>query len=243
MGEWKRPVAFILVDGLGAYAGSALAKLNREVDQGNMVRYLVTAAVPTLSYPNYATIISGMDPHDHGLVDNIRRRPLEKPHLFHRLIQAGRAVGLVGYYWWENLAPQALGVHRLYQAEDTEDAWVFEQAKSLASGYHPDFLVIHPMGVDWAGHCYGGDSKEYLSAAAKMDELVADFRAWWKEHRQGSIIVGADHGMGSGRHHDGASEREQMVWYYLDRDCAGGPPIHRQDQVRKLLEDLMEVSP
>ncbi len=119
---------------------------------------------------------------------------------------------------------------------------MFEQAKELTRLYHPDFLLIHPMGVDWAGHFYGGVSEEYFAAVTRMDSLLEEFRIWWKRTTDGAFLVGADHGMGLGHHHDGGTKQEREVSYYLDP--AGkdfGQPICRQHQVRRLIETLLGV--
>lgn len=237
-----RPLAFVLVDGLAAYAKSALPHLSQAVLEGRLKQFMVEASVPTLSYPNYATIISGLDPKEHKLIDNEHRRRLTSDHFFKRLHRAGLTSAVVGFHWWKDLLGEDLPASRLYETEDTPDHWVFEQAEAIATGLHPNFLLVHPMGVDWAGHVYGGQSPEYLAAAARIDREIRDFWQWWQLTMNGLLVVGADHGMGLGHHHDGNSLREQQVLYFVDPGIRSNVELKHQSQVQNLLSILMGES-
>jgi predicted AlkP superfamily pyrophosphatase or phosphodiesterase len=237
--ESSRPLGFDLVDGLAAYAKLALPLLSQAVMEGRLKQFVVEASVPTISYPNYATIISGLDPKDHELIDNDHRRRLTSDHFFKRLHRDGMTSAVVGFHWWEDLLGGDLPPSKLYEGEDTPDHWVFEQAEVIATGLHPDFLLVHPMGVDWAGHVYGGQSSEYLAAATRIDREIHDFWKWWQLRMKGLLVIGADHGMGPGHHHDGNSLREQQVLYFVDSDGHPNVDLRRQSQVQNLLSMLM----
>lgn len=234
-----RPVAFVLVDGLAAYAQPALPLLSQQVKEGRLKQFLVEAAIPTLSYPNYATIISGLDPEMHQFTDNDHRRQLASDHFFKKQHRAGRTSAVVGFHWWRDLLGEDLPASTLYEAEDTPDHWVFEHAKVMAATLHPDFLLVHPMGVDWAGHVYGGQSPEYLAAATRIDREIHDFWQWWHLTMNGLLVVGADHGMGPGHHHDGNSAGEQQVLYFVESGEHLDVELRHQSQVQNLFSVLM----
>ncbi|MHB1957210.1 MAG: alkaline phosphatase family protein [Sulfobacillus sp.] len=232
-------LALVLVDGMAAYTEPALVQLFAAFKDGRLLRYPVNAAVPTLSYPNYATIISGEDPDLHGLKDNADRRRLKESHVMRGIVQQGGVVGTVAFSWWKDLVGE-VGPGRFYEAEDTPDEWVFQQAEELVVQHNPDFLLIHPMGVDWAGHCFGGSSPNYLLAVGAMDALINKFWLWWREHTGGMLMVGADHGMGQGHMHDGNGPLERQIVYYLDVNGRSAPqaPTNQRD-IRRVIETLM----
>ena len=63
----------------------------------------------------------------------------------------------------------------------------------LRSQYDPDFLLIHPMGVDDAGHQFGLDSRQYRNQARRMDSLLADLLPQWLGGVSGGDHLGSRH--------------------------------------------------
>ena len=211
----------MVIDGLGRQEMlGAMPRLAGRVQRqdGRWVRS--RAALPSLSLPNYASLATGLEPSAHGVVANHPRPPLRHPTLFDTLRGAGRRVAVSAFRWWEELCPgpagprppgrhpaqgEPLGAAFLYEAEDTPDATVYEHAAALAAQERPDLLLVHPMGVDWAGHLFGAGSAEHAAAVARTDELLDQLLDRWTAHGGGArpVIVTADHGMDTAGRHGG----------------------------------------
>ena len=236
------PVAFVFVDGMGASAFPFLPTLRQAFEARLCLRFLISAALPTWSLPNYATVIVGQNPSEHGILSNFDRRPLVRGHLFDKINEEGGSVAVSGYYWWDILAGQSISHAKWYEREDTEDLWVFEQAWSMANNHHPDLLLIHPMGVDMAGHIHGGRSPEYAARVLEIDHHLNTFLTrWLTKFPTGSVLVGGDHGMGPFGH-GGSTPEEVEVYYYLfgSREIFFEPS--QQRHIRRMLEQLLGIS-
>ena len=237
----QSPLAFLLVDGLSASAEVYLNNITVAIQRGEMRSWNVKASLPTLSYPNYATILSGNEPSSHGLLDNKLRLPIGPGHLFDKLTTSGMVVALVGFYWWRNLLEEGPWYLRTYCEEDTLDSWVYEEAKRVATEINPDFLLVHSLGVDFAGHRWGGDSLEYRTSVKKVDELIIDFAQFWSDSRRGKILVGSDHGMLKDKGHGGDSPQETNVRYYFNGHVPDdGVALTSQSGVRNFIERILE---
>ena len=59
------------------------------------------------------------------------------------------------------------------------DSHLLMDGEWLRSQYRYDFLLIHPMGVDDAGHQFGLDSASTAIQARRMDSLLADLLPQW----------------------------------------------------------------
>ena len=227
--------AFVLIDGLGADGATALTSIQKDVAVGKCRQWAVTAADPTLSRPNYATLLTGRNPDSHQILENGDARRLPDGHLFDRLERLGLRSALVGYHWWRDLTGREGTDWRYYDNDWTSDAWVFAQAAELATA-SPDLLVVHPMGVDLAGHCFGGGSPQYLAAVTALDHLIAQFAATWfrRSHGRNPLLIGSDHGMGEDGLHGRPTDRERQVTYFAYAP-AWTAPITEQRQVAGLL--------
>ena len=73
----------------------------------------------------------------------------------------------------------------------------------LRLAHQPDFMLVHPMGIDHAGHCYGADTKEYRGSALTMDSVMSHYLPRWREAGY-TIVITADHGMNTDGNHGGS---------------------------------------
>ena len=214
-------LCLVVVDGLGRQEMmGAMPRLAGRVQRqgGQWIRS--RAALPSLSLPNYASLVTGLDPSEHGVWRNHPRRPLQQPTLFDALRGARRRVAASAFRWWEELCPgpagprppgrhpagtASLGAAFLYEADDTADATVYGHAAALAAQERPDLLLVHPMGVDWAGHRFGAGSAQHAAAVAHSDDLLDELLDQWAAPSGDArpVIVTADHGMDSAGWHGG----------------------------------------
>lgn len=238
----QTPLAFLLVDGLKASAEKHLMNISHAVQHGEMQSWDVKAAFPTLSYPNYATILSGNEPSVHGLLDNKLKLPMEHDHMFDKLAASGKVIAVVGFYWWRCLLGNGPWHLTTYTEEDTQDSWVYEQAQTIAMKINPDFLLVHSLGVDYSGHTWGGDSPDYGESARRVDSLISKFQEFWAHEFGGKILVGSDHGMRGDKGHGGNSPEETNIRYYFNgqipNDCR---PLTFQSDVRNFIENCLTI--
>ena len=115
----------------------------------------------------------------------------------------------------------------------------------LRSQYDPDFLLIHPMGVDDAGHQFGLDSRQYRNQARRMDSLLADLLPQWLAEGY-QVVVTSDHGMNNDLSHGGTLPEERTVplWLFGDAFVERWPDgvAIAQTQLCALMADLLGVS-
>ena len=72
----------------------------------------------------------------------------------------------------------------------------------LRLNHQPDFMLVHPMGTDYAGHCFGGGSAEYRNRAIAMDSLLARYVPRWQGAGY-TVVITSDHGMNADKSHGG----------------------------------------
>jgi len=206
-------LVFVLLDGLShAAAQSQMCYLRLLQNAGLARAFCLRSQMPPLSRPVYATLLTGLTPLQHGILRNEDIRPAPKPNIFTMLKQANLHVCAAAYSWFyelcegmpfdplrnrfwhskKSIIPEAVFYHR----DDYPDAELFADAEALRQQANPDFMLVHCMGIDWAGHSRGGDSNEYRAAASNTDALLAFYAPLWLADGY-SLLIASDHGMGA----------------------------------------------
>jgi hypothetical protein len=160
-----------------------------------------------------------------GITSNQVVRPSSQTSLFHLVRQQGGTTAAAAYYFFSELYNQApfhplhhreqhdldqpIQHSRFYWDDSYPDSHLFADAAALQRDHNPDFLLIHPGGMDAAGHQYGGESKQYRNQAIAIDDLLAQYLPLWMEDYQ--IVITADHGMNGDGQHGGTSTAERAV--------------------------------
>lgn len=226
-------VILVLSDGLRydtAVAG--MGYLGHLVDQKLASLYKVTGELPSMSRPMYETIHTGLTVSKHGIVSNLVVRRSTKPNIFQSARQSGKITAAAAYYWFSELynrAPydriedrevddQALLIQhgRFYTENDHPDIELFATAGMLVRRFNPDYLLVHPMGMDYAGETHGADSQEYRKHAIRQDMWLASYLAEWMEQNY-CILVTGDHGINADGLHGGTTPDVREVPLYLIR--------------------------
>lgn len=83
---------------------------------------------------------------------------------------------------------------RFYTEDGYPDIELLHTAAHLVRKYSPDYLLLHPMGMDYHRETYGSDSKEYRNHAIYQDSKLAPLIMEWRE-RGYIILVTGDHGI------------------------------------------------
>jgi len=199
--------------------------------------YKVIAELPTMSRPLYETVHTGLPVTAHGVVTkNVVRRSNE-PNIFQVAVENGKTTAAAALYWFSELYngvpfdpiddrevdDEALPIQhgRFYIQDDYPDADLFATAGMLVRKFEPDYLLVHPMGMDYVGEMYGADSSEYREQAIRQDVVMAHLIPAWME-RGYNILVSGDHGMSADGLHGGTTLDVREVPLYLIRPGVPG---------------------
>ncbi|MBI5353660.1 MAG: alkaline phosphatase family protein [Chloroflexi bacterium] len=200
--------------------------LGHLVESNLATLYKIKGELPSMSRPMYETIHTGVPVSEHGIVANSISRLSVMPNLFRSVAEAGKVTAAAAYFWVSELynrAPYnrvddketddeflAIQHGRFYTEDDYPDIELFAAAAHLVRKYSPDYLLVHPMGMDYHGETYGADSKEYRNHAIRQDMRLAPFIQEWME-RGYNILVTGDHGINKDGAHGGTTPEQRDV--------------------------------
>lgn len=196
------------------------------------------AVMPTMSSPNWASLLMGAGPESHGIDSNAWRPPnwagsaycgradgAGWPTLFGVLArQRPGAKSVVVHDWF--------GIKRLI-AHDGADrrrfrsypGWATRVTKRLIRRHEPTLTFLHLDHVDKAGHAYGFDAWQYHRAVAEADAYVGELLDLLEARglaEHSLVMIVSDHG-GIGRNHGGDTAEELDVpWILWGRGVAAG---------------------
>ncbi|HSX87166.1 MAG TPA: alkaline phosphatase family protein [Pseudomonas sp.] len=219
-------VILVILDGLNyEVARHALGHLQAYCGAERAALYKLECELPSLSRPLYECILTGVAPIDSGVVHNQVVRLSNQRSIFHYARDGGLCTAAAAYHWVSELYNRApfIAVRdrhtddlelpiqhgHFYYADHYPDSHLFADAESLRLRHSPNFLLVHPMNIDDAGHKHGLDSAQYRNSARVADILLADYLQGWLDAGY-QVLVTADHGMNNDRSHNGllAEERE-----------------------------------
>lgn len=197
--------------------------------------------MPTSSSPNWASMIMGAGPEQHGITSNdwetnkFEIPPVAVgsggifPTIFGVLREQRPASTIACFHDWD-------GFGRLFEraaANIIENpngpTNTIREASEYLREQKPTFLFIHLDHVDGAGHKYGHGTPEYYAAVESADRLIgevvkaAEDAGIWDDT---VVIITADHG-GKGKHHGGATLGEIEIPWIIR-----GPGIARDREIK-----------
>ena len=204
--------------------------LGHLVESKQSTLYKIIGELPSMSRPMYETIHTGVPSSDHGVVANSIVRLSNKPNVFQLLKNAGKVTAAAAYYWYSELynrAPydriddketddESLSIQhgRFYTEDEYPDIELFASAAHLVRKFSPDYLLLHPMGMDYHGETFGSDSKEYRNHAIYQDSKLAPLIMEWKE-RGYTVFVTGDHGINADGGHGGTTPEQRDVPFFV----------------------------
>ncbi len=231
-------VVMVLCDGLGdEIARRRMGYMEHLVEESAATRYTSRAVLPTMSRPNYESLHTGVPPYRHGKTSNHASEPSNQPNVFAATRAAGLTTAAVAFHWFSELYHESpfdpiahleyddgkngITYGRFYQHHAQPDSEMILRGVLLAGRYRPDYLLVHPMGIDNAGHDHGVASTEYAQAVSDIDELLADAVPRWLGLGY-SVLVTADHGHDEHKYHGGTEDGVRNVPIYaVPRDGSG----------------------
>jgi predicted AlkP superfamily pyrophosphatase or phosphodiesterase len=211
--------------------------------------YKVTGELPSMSRPMYETIHTGLPVSEHGIVANYIVRRSTMPNIFELAVEAKKTTAAAAYYWFSELynrAPydrlndrevddESLPIQhgRFYTQDEYPDIELFASAGMLVRKFSPDYLLVHPMGMDYTGETYGADSRQYRNQAIYQDMYLSGLISEWMASGY-NILVTGDHGINADRLHGGTTAEQRDVPLYLIRP--GVPGVGSSDRVLSQLQ-------
>ena len=181
--------------------------------------------LPTSSSPNWASMIMGAGPAQHGItsndwqLDNHQLPPVEKteagifPTIFWLIKQDDPKAKTGAIYQWADFG-------RLFEKSAVDRDTTFKNENKIvdeAARYileeKPKFLFVHLDHVDGAGHKFGHGTARYYGAVAVADKLMGKILSALNQaeiEEKTLVIVSADHG-GKGTGHGGESMEEVEI--------------------------------
>lgn len=251
---WRaRRVIAIGVDGLSVDGVSnAHAPRLKELMQHAAWTLSARAVMPTLSSPNWESIITGAGTEQHGIISNGHLRKLLEfepachdergmfPTIFGLLRAAQPSAKIAVFHDWEGFADLL--------EKKAPDVLQHERGpeKTTAAAIHywrefrPALLFIHLDNVDHTGHDYSWTSSEYYRAVTEADKQIGAVVDMVKEasaEESTFILIVSDHG-GKGRSHGGSSMAEILVpWVLSGPDIVPGQitaPVYAYDTAATL---------
>src|SRR5690606_26257380 len=214
----QRTVLLISVDGLRAdvVGTGAMPTLDVLADNGVRVRWM-TPSYPSLTFPNHYTLVTGLRPDHHGIVNNTMRDPAlggfslrdrdavqdarwwgGEPAWVTLQKHGGHAATM---FWPGSEAPIA-GQHPdqwlPFDGDMTADARVDQVLAWLKQRPRPRLVTLYFDKVDHAGHAFGPHSEEVREAQAAVDAALARLLAGLDAAKlvgKVDLVVVSDHGM------------------------------------------------
>ena len=227
-----RPVILIGVDGFRAdYLERGLTpNLSRLAAEGVTAEGGMRPSYPTVTYPNFYTLVTGLHPDRHGLVYNT----MTDPELPGRAFHLGDRAEVMDGVWWEDGEPiwvtaeraghvtaavfwpgseaRIRGVRPTYWLPFDQSLTSRQRVNlllgwfNLAEAERPDFAALYFDIVDTQGHRFGPDSPELEAAVAEVDAAVGRLvEGLAARGVEADLVVVADHGMA-------AISPERIVW-------------------------------
>ncbi len=242
-------VVLVLSDGLrDDVAAERMGFLEHLIEAGRGTRFTVRGELPSLSRPMYETVHTGLPVTEHGIFSNQIVRRSSVPNVFEVAVAHGRTTAAAAYYWFSELYnrvpydlvddrevddPSLPIQHgRFYTEDNFPDKEVFLMAATLVRKYDPDYLLVHPMGMDFQGDSVGASAPEYRNQAILQDIILANVIPEW--HQRGyTVVVTADHGMSADHSHGGTTPDVRLVPLYLLPPSGAG-----QGHTREIVSQL-----
>ncbi len=256
----SRRVILVLVDGLAwSVAQSMMGFMQACREAGQATEYRLVCELPSLSRPLYECILTGVPPVHSGIVNNGVQRLSTQQSIFGLARAAGLTTAAAAYHWVSELYNRspyvpvrdrftqdpALPIQHgiFYHQDDYPDEHLFIDAEVLRQRHAPDFLLIHPMGVDDAGHREGLDGVAYLNAARNTDRLLASLVPQWLSDGY-QVLITSDHGMNRDGMHGGVAPEEREVPLFVLGDAFSHDPslAVRQVELCRACADLLGIA-
>jgi predicted AlkP superfamily pyrophosphatase or phosphodiesterase len=213
----------VVLIGLDGFHPSYLSRppsrhLRELARQGVQARWM-TPVFPSLTFPNFYSIATGLYPEHHGIVSNTMldsalgsfslrdRSSVEDPRWWDGepiWVTAVKQNQRAATYFWPGSDAEIEGVrptyYKMYDSSVPDAARVQQvlQWLSLPTDQAPSLITVYFNDVDVAGHRLGPEAPETDSAIARVDSAVGALMDGVEQRgltKKVNLIVVSDHGM------------------------------------------------
>uniref|UniRef100_A0A8D1LUS2 Ectonucleotide pyrophosphatase/phosphodiesterase 1 n=1 Tax=Sus scrofa TaxID=9823 RepID=A0A8D1LUS2_PIG len=177
---------------------------------------------PTKTFPNHYSIVTGLYPESHGIIDNKMYDPkmnanfaLKTKEKFNPEWYKGEPIWLTakyqgvksGTFFWPGSDVKINGIlpdlYKIYNGSVPFEERILAVLKwlQLPKDERPHFYTLYLEEPDSSGHSYGPVSSEVIRALQRVDDMVGMLMDGLKElnlHRCLNLILISDHGMEQG---------------------------------------------
>uniref|UniRef100_A0A3B4YV96 Ectonucleotide pyrophosphatase/phosphodiesterase 1 n=1 Tax=Seriola lalandi dorsalis TaxID=1841481 RepID=A0A3B4YV96_SERLL len=204
----RSPLILVSLDGFRAEYlrdhGSHIPIINKLRDAGTTTPYM-RPVYPTKTFPNHYSIVTGLYPESHGIVDNkmydVTRNAffsLKTDEKFNEKWYQGEPVWITamrhklktGTFFWPGSDVKINGTYpNFYMMYDNI---------SFENRVLPDFYTLYLDEPDSAGHRYGPGSKQVVLALENVDRILGKLMDGLTErnlHHCVNLMIVSDHGM------------------------------------------------
>jgi hypothetical protein len=190
----SKRVVYVIVDGLRDDVSRKMPTLQRL--RGLGFDGTVVTGQPSLSFPNWTTMLSGAPQRISGVNTNWFEGPVPVETLVDVAVREGKMAVVSAPKDFEMLyGVQRVG--RVFLKDWVKDAYmsseIVDNAISLSREASPTLVIVHVPDIDEAGHAFGGASKEYLAVARKVDGDIGRLVGALQDGDTSFVIV-SDHG-------------------------------------------------
>lgn len=199
--------------------------------------FAAQAVIPSVSSPNWASMLMGVTPVQHEIASNDWERTdiREKtycsgkkgetyPTIFRVVREKYPNGDIACFYDWDGFGRLVEpGIPTLI-ADGRGEEKTAQEACFYLLNHKPLFTFIHLDHVDHAGHDHGWYTPTYTQAVEKLDRLVGEVVAALKKagmYEQTIILISADHG-GINKKHGGDTPEERTIPWIIS-----GPGIKK----------------
>ena len=196
--------------------------------------------MPTSSSPNWASMIMGAGPEQHGVTSNewqpnkFEIAPTAVgssgifPTIFGTLRQQRPSAVMAVFHDWGDFA-RLVELSALNTIEHPKGpVETTRRAIDYLKENKPDFLFIHLDSVDHAGHEHGHGTPQYYQAVEEADGLIGEVVQALKETLildQTIILITADHGGIGKRHGEPTMAEIEIPWILSGAGVNAGKEI------------------
>ncbi len=210
---------------------------------------MLRPSFPTKTFPNHHTIVTGLHPDRHGIVDNV----MEDPEWTRRRFTLGDQQTSLDPFWWRDAEPAWTTAERagirtgtmFWPGSEVEhdgirpSAWSrydmnLTEAQRIEvvmdwlrrpADMRPRFITLYFDTVDWEGHEHGPNSEDVRAAMRNVDALLGRLIAGLEGLSQpADFVIVSDHGMA-----ETSSERVILIDDWLEPETynllSSGPYI------------------
>ncbi|XP_076611732.1 ectonucleotide pyrophosphatase/phosphodiesterase family member 1 [Chaetodon auriga] len=218
----RPPLILVSLDGFRSEYlkdhGSRLPVINKLRNAGTSTPYM-RPVYPTKTFPNHYSIVTGLYPESHGIVDNkmydVTRNAffsLKTDEKFNAKWYQGEPIWLTairhklktGTFFWPGSDVAINGtfpdLYKVYDKSTTFETRVSTLLEwlSLPQGKRPDFYTLYLDEPDSAGHYYGPGSSQVVQALENVDRILGLLMDGLTQRdllHCVNVIVISDHGM------------------------------------------------